>query len=194
MARMRQFEREAGEDCRYAEGHARNAAVRKRWKDVAGLKGCGEPADSVVVGVDGLVLDQPGRYGKYVDDAAARGGKAVLLYDSQYGWCLRFRYHTLAYDPGVRYRVRVHVKPLLTGAAGEVFSAGLYDAQHSPQNISWMRYRKEDVSPDYAWYELGAFAPSEDAIVWFSSARPTGAGIPRAATGVLVDAVEISRH
>lgn len=194
LERMRQFERMAGKACRYSEKDAVDSRTRARWQAVASLKGCESPSDSVVVGVEGLVLDKPGKYGDYVDDAAAFGGRAVQLYDRQYDWCLRFSYNRLAYDPGVKYRVRVHVKPLLTGADGEVFYAGLYDRRHDPQNVSWCHFKRDDVSSGYAWYDLGAFVPTEDAIVWFSSAKPTGAGVPRAAKGVLVDAVEISRE
>jgi hypothetical protein len=115
------------------------------------------------------------------------------MLNSRHGWCLRFRFRNLAYDPGVRYRVRAHVRAEKTGHAGDVFSAGLYDATQKRSFISDTTFSAEAMPDGYTWYDVGSLKPSEQAIVWFSAAKLPPPGVQTASTRVLVDAIEISR-
>ena len=191
---MAQYEREAGGLIRYREHQryhdaivARFAAARRQTSAFPT-----EPSDTALVGADDLEID-PQTHCQRIDDATALGGRACAILNSRHGWCLRFRFRNLAFDPGVRYRVRAHVRAEKTGHAGDVFSAGLYDATQKPSFISDTKFSADAMPDGYTWYDVGSLEPSDQAIVWFSAAKLPPPGVQSASTRVLVDAIEITR-
>ena len=190
---MEQYADEAGGLLRYREHKranddvvARLAAARRRpFAQVA-------PSTTALILADDLEIDPP-THCQRIDDSGAMRGRACALTSSRHGWCLRFRFRNLAYDAGVRYRVRAHVKAEKTGHAGDVFEAGLYDRTQTPAFIINKTFSADQMPDGYEWYDLGELRPSDWAIVWFSAARQPPAGIPKAANRILVDAIEVSR-
>lgn len=190
---MEQYAEEAGGLLRYREhkrSHddvvARLAAARRRpFAQVA-------PSTTALILADDLEIDPP-THCQRIDDSTAMCGRACAMTNSRHGWCLRFRFRNLAYDPGVRYRVRAHVRAEKTGHVGDIFEAGLYDRTQNPKFVVNKTFSANQMSDRYEWYDLGELTPSDWAIVWFSVARQPPPGIPKASDRVLVDAIEVSR-
>ncbi|MBR4611548.1 MAG: DUF4838 domain-containing protein [Kiritimatiellae bacterium] len=190
---MEQYAEETGGLLRYREHKryhdevvARLAAAHRRPPAPE------KPSTTALILADDLEID-PVTHCQRIDDATALGGRACAILNSRHGWCLRFRFRNLAYDPGVLYRVRAHVRAEKTGNIGDVFEAGLYDRTQSPAFISNKTFSANQMPNDYEWYDLGELSPSDWAIVWFSAARQPPPGTPKASDRVWVDAIEISR-
>ena len=191
---MEQYFEESGGLFRYREHRRYHDAIVERFaaaRQHVSMPPEG-PSDAALVNADDLEIDPPS-YCQRIDDPSAVRGRACALLSSRHGWCLRFHFRDLAYDEGVRYRVRAHVRAEKTGHPGDAFEAGLYDQTQKPSFISNRSYAVADMPDDYEWYDLGELVPTDWSMVWFSAAKLPPSGVPLASNRILVDAVEISR-
>ena len=192
LDRMASYEKEAKGLLRYREHGYRNKEVLER---MAAARNCrpGAPADSVTIKAEQLEFQErrKGQYGRRIGDKDSIGGKAIAVYSKDYGWKVKYFFRDLAFDKGVKYRVRVHMRAEKTGNPGEAFAAGLYDKNQKKQNIVWKRFDVSSMPDGYAWYDVGVLTPTDTSMVWIATARPSA--MPAATKEIIVDAIEISR-
>ena len=190
--RMASCEKAAKGYLRYREHTYRNKEVLER---MAAARNCvlGAPADSVTIKAEQLEFQErrKGQYGRRIDDKDAIGGKAIAVYSKDYGWKVKYFFRDLAFDKGVKYHVRVHMRAEKTGKPGEAFAAGLYDKNQKKQNIVWKHFDVRSMSDGYAWYDVGVLTPTDTSMIWIATARPSA--MPAATKEIIVDAIEISR-
>ena len=192
LDRMASYEKEAKGLLRYREHGYRNKEVLER---MAAARNCrpGAPADSVTIKAEQLEFQErrKGQYGRRIGDKDSIGGKAIAVYSKDYGWKVKYFFRDLAFDKGVKYRVRVHMRAEKTGNPGEACAAGLYDKNQKKQNIVWKRFDVSSMPDGYAWYDVGVLTPTDTSMVWIATARPSA--MPAATKEIIVDAIEISR-
>ena len=154
---------------------ARREVLRRRsivWRIVAGSPDaparlsptpfCGELQESA------LSLDRPGEFGEFVEDPLASDGRAVKMFNSHYEWCVMLMMNRIAFEPGVKYRVRARVRCERIGtASGNAFSAGVFD-ERTWKTAGYAVRRTNDVGPDYAWYDICTFVPNGGEYFWIA--------------------------
>ena len=157
---------------------ARREVLRRRsivWRIVAGSPDaparlsptpfCGELQESA------LTLDRPGEFGEFVEDPLASDGRAVKMFNSHYEWCVMLMMNRIAFEPGVKYRVRARVRCERTGtASGNAFSAGVFD-ERTWKTAGYAVRRTNDVGPDYAWYDICTFVPNDGEYFWIAPGK-----------------------
>ena len=112
----------------------------------------------------------------------------------RYDWVTALSLGNLAYDKGVRYRLRMHVK--VERAAdmpdGIAFKGGYYDPANK---VSFEKaFRASEASADWAWYDIGETEFGPRGLFWISSGtfdRKKLKANP-CIGAVLIDKVEIS--
>ena len=123
---------------------------------------CGELQESA------LSLDRPGEYGEFVEDSTASDGRAVKMFNSHHEWCVMLMMNRIAFEPGVKYRVRARVRCEGTGTArGIAFSAGVFNERTWKLAGQAVR-RTHEVSPNYAWYDICTFVPNDGEYFWIA--------------------------
>ncbi len=113
-----------------------------------------------------LSLDRPGEFGEFVDDPLASDGRAVKMFNSHHEWCVMLMMNRIAFEPGVKYRVRARIRSEAT-VGGVAFSAGVFDERTWKLAGSTVR-RTHDVSSDYAWYDICTFVPNDGEYFWIA--------------------------
>lgn len=182
----------AAGNVRWIENGERLKSRNRTWGRFLAMKERPRPADSAIVTAEDLAETLNESRGKFVNDKTAIGGRAVKLLPTHYGWTLRFDTRSLAYDPDVKYRVRVHVKVDKTpDGKGEAFWAGVYDDARR-ENCGTISVKAEKVADGWQWYDVATWKPEPRQHFWFGPGRFKGAESP-AHNGVYVDAIEISR-
>jgi len=154
---------------------ARKEVLRRRsimWRIVAGSPDaparlaptpfCGELQECA------LTLDRPGEFGAFVDDPLASDGRAVKMFNSHHEWCVMLMMNRIAFEPGVRYRVRARVRcEGATTARGNAFTAGVFDERKWKTTGQAVR-RANAVGPNYAWYDICTFVPNDGEYFWIA--------------------------
>ena len=154
---------------------ARKEVLRRRsivWRIVAGSPDaparlsstpfCGELQECA------LTLDRPGEFGEFVDDPLAGDGRAVKMFNSHYEWCVMLMMNRIAFEPGVKYRVRARVRcEGATAARGTAFSAGVFD-ERTWKQVGYAARRANAVGPNYAWYDICTFVPNDGEYFWIA--------------------------
>ncbi|MBR0067452.1 MAG: beta-N-acetylhexosaminidase [Kiritimatiellae bacterium] len=152
---------------------ARKEVLRRRsivWRIVAGSPDaparlsstpfCGELQECA------LTLDRTDEFGAFVDDPLASDGRAVKMFNSHHEWCVMLMMNRIAFEPGVKYRVRARVRCEGTGTArGNAFTAGVFD-ERAWKSVGYTARRANAVGPDYAWYDICTFVPSDGQYFW----------------------------
>ena len=128
--------------------------------------------------------------------ADAAGGKAIKFSNAGWHWAATFNMGGVKFDPGEKYRVRVHAKVDLTGRQSGVtaFSSGVYDKEEK-KSCGDRTVAASQAKNGWAWYDVCTFKPTDDCYVWigpgrFDKGKNTESPSHR---GVWVDAVEIVR-
>ena len=100
---------------------ARKEVLRRRsivWRIVAGSPDAPARLSSTPFSGElqecALTLDRPG---EFVEDPLASDGRAVKMFNSHYEWCVMLMMNRIAFEPGVKYRVRARVRYERTGTA-----------------------------------------------------------------------------
>ena len=162
---------EAG-DIRLALSRGVNDATVKKWRTIAdGSFTPGGVADGRVEIEEGhLGLSNPGTYGAFVDDPLAEDGRALKLFNTHFDWCTSFPMHRIEFEPGATYKVRARVRVDKLRDGGEAFWAGVHDpvAKCSRGGI---QPRTEQVSAEYAWYDVCTWTPNDHEFFWIAPGR-----------------------
>lgn len=113
---------------------------------------------------------------------------------AKYDWVTALFLGNLAYDKGVKYRLRMHAK--VERAADMPDGIAFKGGYHDPENkISFEKsFKASEVSQDWAWYEIGETEFASRAQFWISSGtfdRKKFKENP-CIGAVLVDEVEVS--
>ena len=159
-------EREGADD-------ARKEVLRRRsivWGIVAGSPDaparlsptpfCGELQESA------LSFDKPGEYGEFVDDPLASDGRAIKMFNSHHQWCAMLMMNRIAFEPGVKYRVRARLRcAALVG--GNAFTAGVFD-ERTWKLAGQVSVRADRMGTDYAWYDICTFVPNDGEYFWIA--------------------------
>jgi len=156
------------------------------WRRLADFRRPDSGCDRATVGLDNLTICHED-WGKTVDDPTALGGKAYLSYNTQDQVTLTIRFGNVAYDPGVRYSVRVRVRAELEpGATGEAFCAKLGGIERPV-----MAQEVEDGK--WQWHLVGTAELSDATEFHFRPGRFAKGGGRKTVRNLYVDQVEISR-
>jgi len=155
-------------DIRLAEVPERHRALEKAWREIAARK---EPAVQVSrergeLQESYVTCHRLGTWGAYVEDPKASDGKALKLFNTHFEWCVQFPLDRVAFEPGIRYTVRVRARCEKRGT-GEAFWAGVYDTAEKKGRFSISR-RTDQVGPDYAWYDIGTWVPNDHEYLWIA--------------------------
>ena len=122
----------------------------------------------------------------------------AMIY-AKYNHTWRLPIREIAVDEGAKYRVRAHLRP--KAAEADATSASLpddggfvagMDVEYLPhaEGIRRMEFPREDVSPDWAWYDIGEY----DISALQRIPRPTMNGLCLIVAGdIELDKIEISR-
>ncbi len=152
---------------------ARREVLRRRsivWRIIAGSPDaparlsptpfCGELQECA------LSLDWPGEYGAFAEDPAASDGRAVKMFSSHHEWCVMLMMNRIAFEPGVKYRLRARIRSEAT-VGGVAFSAGVFD-EREWKGAGGTTLRTDRVGSDYAWYDICTFVPNDGEYFWIA--------------------------
>ena len=187
--------RKVAGNVRWVEAPNRQKSRNRIWSKFLEMKAPPRPADSAIVTVEDLVETPKESQGRFVNDKTAIGGRAIKLPPTHYGWTLHFDERRIAYDPGVKYRVRVHVKvDKKPGGKGEAFWTGIWDSVRR-KNCGWIFVKAEKVADGWQWYDVATWKPEPGQYFWFGPGRFDSKAMREspAHAGVYIDALEISR-
>lgn len=142
---------------------------------------------------------------KFEDDAKAGDGRAMRCFNKANSPAAKLAFDDVAFDSGVKYRVRVRARVERGEARGDAAAFSVY-VRHKKQGSPFeadgkkklrQTWKVSEVSEDYAWYELPAWIPSEGEVLYLMrgscDAWPkdcTPADVPTAAW---FDCAEIAR-
>ena len=189
--RIAEFKKD-GHQCRFGlPAEAKERAIYGGWRRLANFRRPERGCDSVRVGLDDIGIYKED-WGKVVDDPTASGGKSYLSYNTQDNITLYLRFGNVAYDSGVKYRVRVHVRAdVKPGAEGEAFCASLVrnDRATTEKAVA----AKEIDDGKWHWYEVGVAELSDEMEFWFRPGRFANGGGRNTVNDLYVDQVEIAR-
>ena len=113
-----------------------------------------------------LSLDRPGEYGVFAEDPLASDGRAVKMFSSHHEWCVMLMMNRIAFEPGVKYRVRARIRSEAT-VGGVAFSAGVFD-EREWKGAGGTTLRTDRVGSDYAWYDICTFVPNDGEYFWIA--------------------------
>ena len=148
----------------------------------------------LVLGVNDLIQSRrpSPTYTALVEDSAAKGGKAIKLLNTHYEWCVTYPMSKVVFAPGVKYRVRAHlrVEPK-AGKTGEAFWSGVYDGARN-QGKGGCRPKVTEVKPGYQWYDIATITPEGSDYFWIGPGfYDTKTGETTSIEGVWIDQLEI---
>lgn len=177
-----------------------NKAVRTRAEAIAMAAITGESTGRAAIPASDLIIDAPlKKAAMRVDDANAMGGKAIRLAPNAPGemvHCIAFAESSIAKDPGIGIKVRVHARVEKTGVEeGSAFSVGTCDTvSFRKRDIRDFHVDIKNVSDgEYRWYDVdGVWRPTGNERVWISNGRRINEVNP-CVNAVFVDQIELSR-
>ena len=182
-----------------SEDTVRDADVKARIRAMAEgrLVGDGERA---FVQEGAFRMSRYGSYQEFADDPAATDGRALKLFDNYHNWYTLFEFDKVAFDPGVRYRVRVRARFDKRAGATDglpVLECGIYNPKSKtyPARRTWT---VADVPSDGAYALLGdlEWTPAAGDFMFLTPAdfekKGDDARNP-ALTGVFIDGLELTR-
>lgn len=156
----------AGRPIRIAEHDAECEPVLRQLKAMA-EGGFGEPVagGGRRFGACVFTRGHDGFHQALVKDAAAVGGEAVKLFNTESNWYTTWKLAAIDFGSGRRYRLRVKARAALTGVAGEAFSIGVHDAVRDRGHVS-RSVKSDEIGADYAWYDVGEWTPGANDLLW----------------------------
>ena len=181
-------------DIRWIESAARNEWRNRTWTRFLSLSGGAVSSDAAVVHARDLMPINGSAKVRNVNDVGAFEGRAIMLTPAGYDWIVRLSAESIAYDPGEKYRLRMHVKvDRKPGGKGEAFWAGVYDSVRRC-GCGMMSKKSEEISDGYRWYDVvSGWEPRKGQYFWLGAGRFKDVGESPAHNGVYIDAIEISR-
>jgi hypothetical protein len=141
-----------------------------------------------------LALGRRGTWGDTVKDPQAGDGSAMQLFNTHYEWCTTLPFRQVAFDPGVRHRIRLRVRVEKNpGAQGEALWSGIYD-QENKKNHAFVSRPVTDMGDGYEWIELADWIPTRDHLFWIGPGRfDLEGGAKSAIKGLFIDKIELIR-
>ncbi|MBP5543133.1 MAG: DUF4838 domain-containing protein [Kiritimatiellae bacterium] len=140
--------------------------VELRWRIVAeeGVKPYSGDSGELEEMFLGVI--NPGVWGEFVDDPGAADGRALMLFNTHYEWCVQFPLSSVAFESGVKYRVRIRAR-VDSRRDGMAFGAGVYctDDGKSPGAAN---FKTGETPNEYAWYDILSWVPRSDEILWIA--------------------------
>ena len=191
VGRFREAERREGIRIALAEG--RNPEVElKRLERIA------SGDERIVTGKDGAVVISPNdlvtwgrRFGSFVGDPKAPGGRAYEVNLENCAWSAEFPLSKVRFDRNVRYRLRALVGVTKDADAGDVPSmeCGIID-RFARKEVGKVSLTSSQLRGGYSWYDVCTFVPGNGQVVWFGV--PERGGSPAALKSMRVAGLEIS--
>lgn len=186
---------EAG-NVKVSEHAARGDAVLARWKALVERKPSAVDPKRAQVTIEDteLILGRPGEWGETVADPLAEDGSAIKLFNTHYEWCTTLPFKQVAFDEGVKHRLRVRLRvEREPGARGQAFWAGVYDSKNKTSHGNLAR-QVEQLEDGYAWYEVADWVPERDHFFWIGPGKfDKKAGESSAIRALYVDKLELIR-
>jgi hypothetical protein len=191
--------KKSGRHMVYAENKDNSNTVRRRLQAVAALadkSGEEMPEGRGIAEENVLTFLYEGKMMELVDDETAGNGRALKLKNNDSGgWYTQLPLSEVAFDEGVKYRLRIRVRAKKIGeAAGKGFGAGVYDPVRK-KGVKYTYYDLKDLSGDYAWYEILDWKPEKTQYIWIAPGMFDKKKYKHhpGHEGIFVDALEISR-
>ena len=187
--------REAG-NVRISENEERNAGFISGWTALSRDR-TGEidsKIDRVTIEDTVLSLSRRGVWGIWVEDKTAGDGSAMKLFNTHYEWCAQLPFRQVAFDPGVRHRIRARLRvEKEPGAEGEAFWAGIYDTEKQASRGQVSR-KVSEMEDGYRWIDVAEWMPESGQYFWIGPGRFDLKGGGRSAIRALyIDCLELSR-
>ena len=158
-------------DIRLTEEKAKHDGIIRQWKELLAIPDTHlEPVVSGEVEERHISIARYGIWGEYVDDPKASDGRALKLFNTHSEWCSTFPMRQVAFEPGATYKIRVRIRVDKLRDGGEAFWAGIYDPV-AKCNRGGIQPRTENVSEDYAWYDVCTWTPNENEYFWIGPGR-----------------------
>lgn len=185
----------AGGDIRWIENGGRFAFRDSGWRNFIAKPYPFKPQDRAVVTAEDLM---PGSLnilrGRFVRDKTSMFGTAMMLKPTHHNWTARLDTSRIAYDPGVEYRIRIHVKVDKKPGGGEAFWAGVWDGVRR-RNCGSISVKAVDVKDGWRWYDVVSWKPESGQYFWFAPGRFDVKTMRESSAhnGVYIGALEISR-
>jgi hypothetical protein len=183
----------------YAENKDNSNTVRRRLQAVAALadkSGEEMPEGRGIAEENVLTFLYEGKMMELVDDETAGNGRALKLKNNDSGgWYTQLPLSEVAFDEGVKYRLRIRVRAKKIGeAAGKGFGAGVYDPVKK-KGVKYTYYDLKDLSGDYAWYEILEWKPEKTQYICIAPGMFDKKKYKHhpGHDGIFVDALEISK-
>jgi len=108
-----------------------------------------------------MKLPRLGKGNDRVDDPLAEDGHAVKFSDTEPHWTILFPMPGVTFERGRRYTLRMRLRAdLVPGRKGQAATVGIYDPKTKKYGCS-CAYSVEQLSGEYAWYDVGDFDPEE---------------------------------
>lgn len=180
-----------------AKGHAirigtgdgfRTERMFAAWKRIFDFR---RPASAGSCGRAGFdELTRSSQVAKPVDDPSSLTGRAYELSPHSQGTSLFLSAGNVAYDKGVRYRLRVHARAdKVPGAKGEALRVRVYHNKNDDRPIEFAQ-NVETMSDGWAWYDAGTFLPEDSHEISIGGGRFDRGGGVSAVKALYVDALE----
>ena len=179
-------------DIRIAENADSNSRIPREWRELVAR--ASKPQTMMTSGEveeRHISLLNRGLWGDYVDDPLAEDGKALMLNGIHFEWCSQFPICRVAFEPGVKYRLRVRVRVEKLHDGGEAFWAGIYD-RTAKRETARIAPRTEETSAQYAWYEVATWTPKDSEYFWIAPGR-FGKDGKSSIKALWIDKIEFSR-
>ena len=165
--------------------------VKMRWRIVAqeGVKPYEDDSGELEERFLGVI--NPGMWGEFVDDPKADDGKALKLFNTHYEWCVQFPLSYVAFEPGVKYRLRLRVR--VEGRRdGMAFGAGVY-CTDDRKTAGSANFTTGQTPNEYAWYDILTWTPRAGEILWIAPGTFGDDG-KSSINGAYIDKVEFLRQ
>ncbi|MDD4871892.1 MAG: DUF4838 domain-containing protein, partial [Kiritimatiellae bacterium] len=179
---------------RISEGSERHEQILARVKALANPPPLPSAQASAIVEDTVLSLGQRGTWGDTVKDPLAEDGSAMKLFNTHYEWCTTLPFSRVAFDPGVKYRLRMRVRvEKETGKNGDAFWAGVYDSKNK-KGCGGVERKTSAVEDGYAWYDVAEWVPERDHYFWIGPGRfDKKGGATSAIKALYIDKLKIDR-
>ena len=139
--------------------------------------------------------DFPVWMGKFQKSDGETGRPTYRFGNGRAAWNTVFGFEDVAFDEGVDYVFRVHLKCVRAKDApdGEVFWAGVWDESKNAQACANYSLQAKSLKNEWGWYDVGVFRPGKKTKLWISPGRTKWkSGEKPAFDSLLVDAIEIA--
>ena len=178
---------EAGDIC-LAEPPRDNIVAN--WRTAAEMPDQPDCADSGELEERLIGVMNQGVWGDFVDDPMAGDGRALKLFNTHYQWCVQFPISRVAFEPGVKYRLRLRVR-VDSRCDGMAFSSGIH-CTSGGKAPGGANFTTRQTPNEYAWYDIVTWTPRNGEFLWIAPGTFGDDG-KSSVNAVYIDKLELSR-